>query len=1194
MNAERWQRIQLLVESALAEPEELRSAFVESACGDDAELRTEVLSLVGACERSPEEPEPPTAWWSSLAGPRPPRFAGGEQVAHRYRIERLLGRGGMGEVYEAWDEELSIPVALKALHLPGATEEAHRHLKLEGMLARSIWHPNVCRLYDLGRDGEGEGATWFLTMELLSGETLATQLQENGRLPLERAQRLAEQMAAGLGAAHQSGVVHRDFKPGNVMLVAKDGDEQAVVTDFGIARAAIPRPRAEGLRQGSGSIVGTPAYMAPEQVRGEDVGPAADIYALGVVLYEMVTGTVPFAGDSALTVATRRLQQEPPSPRHLVPDLDDRWEAIILRCLARDPRRRFGQAEEVADALRGQTPVEKAESLDVRSWVRHTLPAERDPFLGRELEREELARHLAGSTRLVTLLSTGGMGKTRLAIHYGWNGLGEWPGGVWFCDLTEARSLQGIASAVAGSLGVQLGRGDPIEQLGHAIAGRGRCLMILDNFEQVVDHAEATIGRWLARAGEARFLVTSRERLSLSGEQVQEVGPLSIETGIELLAARARRLRPGLELVGVEAEAAREIVRLVDGMPLAIELAGARMRVMSAAQIVAQMRRRFSLLTGGGSARHETLFNAIDGSWELLEPWEQSAWAQCAVFEGGFTLEAAEGVIDLGAWPEAPWVVDVVQSLVDKSLLRTRVPAAGTGEGISEARFGMFVSLQEYARMKLREEDPSLAGDGDEDRGPTDRAVEERHGQWYARYGTPDAIKAHHEHGGLKQKQRVERELDNLVAACRRAVLRGDAATAVAAYRASWAVLDLRGPFGVAVELGRGVLRGLCLGRAEEAQIIRDLALAEWYSGMVEESRAHLEGAIAIAQEVSDRHLEASLRGSLGGMQVSLGQMEEGSLHLEWALEVAREMGDQHLECNTLNSLSMTRRGEGRMAEACTYSELALDVARSVGDQRVEGSVLTNLGLLLQDQGRTEEARAHYEAALVVHREVGNRRFEGNVLANLGGLCFDQGRMEEAHVHLNAALTIHRDTGSRFSEGISLANLGLLYHAQERTEEARAHFEESLAIERELGNRRMEGTVIGALGRLHQDRGDMELARTHYESSLAIHRAMNDRRSEGVVLARMASLLHRQGSIAAAKEALATAEPLLRQVDARLELGELLCIRAEVEQGSGNPTAALTTLGEAEALAQHLGSGPDSDLGRMIAKLRQTLGARPG
>jgi serine/threonine protein kinase/predicted ATPase/tetratricopeptide (TPR) repeat protein len=1187
---ERWHRVQLLVEQALEQPQGARRAFVTSACSDDIDLRDEVVSLLSACERSPETLAPPTAWFDLLTRTEIPRFSVGDKVAQRYRVGRLLGRGGMGEVYEAWDDELSIPVALKTLHLPGGTEEAHKSLKLEGLLARSVWHPNVCRLYDLGRHGEGDHATWFLTMELLRGETLAMELQERGRLPLDRARRFAEQMAAGLGAAHRAGVVHRDFKTANTIIVDRDGSEHAVVTDFGIARAASQRASDDHQRQDSGPIVGTPAYMAPEQVRGEEVGPAADIYALGIVLYEMVTGAVPFSGDSPIAVARRRLEEDPPSPRSFLPDLADRWEAVILRCLAREPRRRFGRAEEVAEALGEGSHVEKIDSLDLAARTPQTLPSERDLFVGRQMESEELARSLAGRSPLVTLVGPGGMGKTRLAVHYGWSRLGELPGGVWFCDLTEARSLEGVVSAVAGSLGVQLGRGDPVEQLGHAIAGRGRCLMILDNFEQAVVHAAATVGRWVARAGEARFLVTSREKLNLGAQEtVLAVGPLSIEVGVELFAARARRLRPGLELGGSEAESVREIVRLVDGMPLAIELAGARMRVMTAAQILAQMRKRFSLLTGGASARHETLAIAIDGSWELLKPWEQSAWAQCSVFEGGFTLEAAEGVIDLDEWPEAPWVVDVVQSLVDKSLLRTWAPAVGTGEGVPEARFGMFVSLQEYARMKLREH-PSLAAVRREV--SVERATELRHGRWYARYGTPEVIKKLKHQRGLGQVRRIGRDLDNLVAASWRAVSSGDAGIAVATYSASWAVLDLRGPFGVAVELGREVLRGLPLGRTEEAHVFRTLGQAEWYSGMVEESHAHLEAALAIAREVCDRQLEGIVLGDLGGMQVTQGRMDEGSVYLEMALELARAVGDRHLECNTLNTLSVTRRGQGRSGEARAYAELALEVARIVGDRNSEGNILSNLGLVLQDQGSTEAARAYYEEALAIHRDVGHRRMEGNTHSNLGGLYCDLGRMDEARSHLEAALVIHRETGSRFSEGISLINLGFLYHTQGQLEAARTHLEGALAIEQELGNRRLEGNIIATLGRLHQDRGEMEAARNHYESALAIHREVSDRRSEGSTLAYMANLLYSQGSIDAAREALATGEQLLREVDAPLELGQLLCIRAELEHAAGGRAFALATLNETEALALRMGSGPDSELGRMIAKLRRILAAR--
>ncbi len=1191
MNAERWERLQVLIEETLALPAKARPAHLDTACAGDGELRAEALSLIAAAERSPDSPTPPDAWLRVLTGPAPPRFQEGDHLARRYRVRRLLGRGGMGEVYEVWDEELSILVALKVIPLSSGTPETYKRLKLEGLLARSVWHPNVCRFFDLGRHDDHD-ATWFLTMELLQGETLANRMRDQGRLPLDHAQRYLEQIAAGLGAAHRAGVVHRDLKPANIMLVGGEAGEHAVVTDFGIARATSQAASSNDFTPGSGSIIGTPTYMSPEQVRGEEVGPATDIYSLGVVLYEMATGTVPFTGQSALEIARRRLSEDPPAPRRLVPELDRRWESVILRCLAREPHRRFARAEEVAEALCGRASVEPVESIAIATGTWHSMPAEHDPFVGREQDQRELERSLSGSTRLVTLVGAGGMGKTRLALHHGRRQVEGWRGGVWFCDLTDTRSANGIASVVAGALGVELGGGDPVEQLGHAIVGRGRCLLILDNAEQVRAELAAIVARWLARTTDARFLVTSRERLGLGDEeQVQAVGPLSMETGLALLATRVLRLRPGFALDGAELEAAREIVRLVDGMPLAIELAVARMRVMSATQIVGQMRKRFSLLTGGVTSRHETLVMTIDGSWELLKPWERSAWAQCAVFEGGFTLEAAEAVIDLSAWPEAPWLVDVVQLLVEKSLLRTWVPPTWRGMDLPEARFGMFASLQEYARLKLREGGavPPAVADI-----PTLRATEERHGRWFARCGEVRAIHALKEHGGPRLRRRVERELDNLVAACRRAVERGDASIAVPAYRGSWAVLELRGPFGVAVEMGQGVLRNLSLTRVEEALVVRTLGQAEWYAGMVQESRAHLELALAIAREISDRHGEGLTLGNLGGMEVTQGEMEKGSADLEQALEIAREIVDPFLECNILNSLSIALRGQGRMAEAGSWSEAALALARSVGDRQLEGTVLTNRGLLQQDQGRTAEARAHYEAALEIHREVGCRRLEGSTHGNLGGLNYDQGLFADARTHLEAALLILRETGSRFSEGIALINLGSLNHTEGRLEEALAQLESALAIERELGNRRLEGAVLGALGRLHQDRGEGERAGADYRSALAFHREADDRRAEGVTLAYQASLFHEQGSIDSARDVLGLGEKLLRELNAHLDLAQLLCVRAEVEHASGATPTALLALNEAEELASRLESGPDSELGRMLTRARALLSAIDG
>jgi Tol biopolymer transport system component len=235
----------------------------------------------------------------------------------------------------------------------------------EIQLARKVTHPNVCRIYDLSRHrpagaDDQTGEITFLTMELLRGVTLAEALHQQGRMRVEAAFPLVSQMAAALGAAHQASVIHRDFKSNNVMLVEAEPDDQtlrAVVTDFGLARSSASDRADESLAQSvsaAGEIVGTPAYMAPEQVEGQPATASADIYALGVVLYEMVTGQLPFVGDTPFATALKRLREAPSSPRAHVPDLDPNWEAAILRCLARDPADRFARVGDVIKALRGE------------------------------------------------------------------------------------------------------------------------------------------------------------------------------------------------------------------------------------------------------------------------------------------------------------------------------------------------------------------------------------------------------------------------------------------------------------------------------------------------------------------------------------------------------------------------------------------------------------------------------------------------------------------------------------------------------------------------------------------------------------------------------------------------------------------------------------------------------------------------
>ena len=369
---ERWRRQFEIFDRALEKEPEERAAFVAEACGDDVELRREIEALLAGHEgRSPldasvgavaEALEEETR--SLAARERGP--GAGTILADRFEIVGLLGRGGMGTVYKARDLRLGATVALKLLctEVAGSSKARARFLR-EINLARRVTHPNVCRVYDLVED---DGQV-ILTMELLDGQTLTDHMQQSGRMNLQEAKEILIQVSAALEAAHNVGVVHRDLKPSNIMLVQGSGKLRAVVTDFGLATSQGPTEGTDLELTRSGQILGTPAYMAPEQLEGEETTPSTDVYALGLILFEMVTGRKAHEGDTPLSIATRRLSGKAPSPRSLVPELDQRWEAVILRCLERRPANRFARPREVVEQLTGHEPtVTVAQRRHERSW----------------------------------------------------------------------------------------------------------------------------------------------------------------------------------------------------------------------------------------------------------------------------------------------------------------------------------------------------------------------------------------------------------------------------------------------------------------------------------------------------------------------------------------------------------------------------------------------------------------------------------------------------------------------------------------------------------------------------------------------------------------------------------------------------------------------------------------------------------
>ncbi|HXM64531.1 MAG TPA: protein kinase [Terriglobales bacterium] len=366
MTSARWELVTRIFDAALDQPQSVWNDFVRRECKGDHELEAEVLRLLAADQEAGSFLENP-ALISVAARSFPlPLLSTGSVVSGRFEILRFIGQGGMGQVYEALDLELKERVALKAIR-PDISSDPRMlsRFRREVQLTRRITHPNVCRTFDIERHSSSEGGggnLTFLTMELLEGETLADRLRREGRLTTTAALPLVLQMIEALSAAHSVGIIHRDFKPSNVLLVPSDTFASAslrvVVTDFGLARALIPEGQISADQSatsltGNQALMGTLIYMAPEQFERGEATAASDIYSLGLVMYEMVTGQRPFVDDIPFAEAAKRLRQLAPSPRLSVPELEPAWEATVSKCLDPEPRNRFRSAREVAECLPG-------------------------------------------------------------------------------------------------------------------------------------------------------------------------------------------------------------------------------------------------------------------------------------------------------------------------------------------------------------------------------------------------------------------------------------------------------------------------------------------------------------------------------------------------------------------------------------------------------------------------------------------------------------------------------------------------------------------------------------------------------------------------------------------------------------------------------------------------------------------------
>src|SRR5579871_5124245 len=418
MRPELWHRIEELCQKALDLDESRRAEFVRSACGNDEELRREVESLL-AHEKNAEQfiessamemagrmvaEQGPSKSWKNLIG---------STVSH-YRVIEKLGGGGMGVVYKAEDTDLGRFVALKFLPEDVAYDpQALSRFQREAKAASALNHPNIVTIYELGH----LNGTHYIAMEMIRGETLRTSISP-GPLPFRKAIAIAAQIADALAKAHEIGLVHRDLKPENLM-VADDGT--AKILDFGLAKLREhpldpDSPTSVGSVTDPGTVMGTLAYMSPEQANGGDVDFRSDQFSFGAVLYEIVNGRAAFPGNGRAEIMAAILRDHPERVHSAKLQAPAPFFWILERCLAKDPNQRYASTRNLARDLETVREL-RLDPSPRRIEVRlSNMPVQRTSFIGRERELENLRKLLSSeNVRLVTLTGPGGIGKTRLA-----------------------------------------------------------------------------------------------------------------------------------------------------------------------------------------------------------------------------------------------------------------------------------------------------------------------------------------------------------------------------------------------------------------------------------------------------------------------------------------------------------------------------------------------------------------------------------------------------------------------------------------------------------------------------------------------------------------------------------------------------------------------------------------------------------
>jgi tetratricopeptide (TPR) repeat protein len=1055
-------------------------------------------------------------------------FAPGQILAGRFKVIRFVARGGMGEVYEAEDQELNERVAVKTARFEGSqgSHEIER-FRREIQLARKVTHPNVCRTFDVFRHvtpAPGTGVPveiLLVSMELLAGNTLHKRVRGGGRLTTAEALPIVTQLCAGLQAAHSVGVIHRDFKSSNVMLAPAFSSGQhgvpqtqqssqsfrAVITDFGLAHAE--EHHGQTLTQ-PGDIVGTPAYMAPEQIEGGMITPAADIYALGIVIYEMLTGELPFTGDTPLSTAMKRLKSPAPSPLARVPHLDAKWVAVVARCLEREPEQRFANTEEIMQVLRGESVA---------------LP----PVTG----------SAAGPT---TMQSMPGIAASGSVIRRRWR-------------LTIAV----IVFLLAGGAWLAIryrGSRDSAQRAASVPAGGARKAVAILGFKNLSNRKDAdSLGNVLADSlwsqldtGRLRFIPASqvdemKENLalgdisaSLSGKQAEAIhkylgadvlvtgsytvtgspGDPSILWNIRLVSAADGQNLGSFEPLGKQSDL-NDLV--VHAGSLVRQKFGISLTAVEEARLNSSLSTNAEAVTAFSEARQKLRTFDLLGATKLLEKSVEAdpkfAQAHSALAEAwdalGFETKATE---------EAKKALDADAGLSTEARNVVSARYFATTRDWQHA-------VQQYAQLWTQYRD-------EPDYGLLLANTQIRSGKAKDALTTVAQVRSQSPPAGMRA------QLD--LAEARAHETLGDYKEELTAATS-------------AAETAQSLGANLLLARARILQCFAQVNL-----GDAAKATPLCNDAKKINLEAGDQLGAARATNDIANAYYSAGNYSEAEPLYQEALGIAQSIGDKYDEAGALNNLGNIQAARGANAAARKTYERSISVAQERGEMGDAARARQNLALVLYAAGEAAPGNAMFVAALKTARDIGDRNLEATLLNNRCGVELSYGAVLQARSSCEDSLRIRREIDDRADIGKTLSNFGSVQLQQGDLKEAAATLQEALADLESVGAKNDAAWVRLTEVPLFLETGKTDDAKRYANDAVTELSADKDVSGEAEARIALAKVLLAANDVTGAREQADKAVSLAAQAGDRSVSFDATTATARVDTNSGKAGAAVKTL----------------------------------